>query len=600
LFILPGAIVFGDCAYQAAVQYCLVGKLHRLLICLFLIVNLTFINNVLSLKLIKKKPNIPETLMCCSKARHLFRSGWLRQPQMTNMKKATLLLLFLSLGFHVSLKAQTRMDIDLNTAEAKTTISRHIYGHFSEHLGRCIYDGFWVDSTLNVPKKDRIRLDIVDALKKIKIPNLRWPGGCFADEYHWRDGIGLRSQRPKMVNTNWGGVVEDNSFGTHEFLELCTLLGAEPYIAGNVGSGTVEEMAKWVEYLNFDGISPMANLRKANGQEKAWKVKFWGVGNESWGCGGNMTPEFYVDQYKRYATYARNYPGAPLSKIASGANGFDTNWTEVLMKNIPIRDMWGLSLHYYTIPTGDWGKKGSATSFAEGQYFSTMKNGMAMDSLVKLNSAIMDKYDPKKQVALVVDEWGVWTDVEPGTNPGFLYQQNSMRDALLAGTTLNIFNNHSDRVKMATLAQTVNVLQAVILTKKEKMLLTPTYHVFDLYKVHMDAKMIPLKFKSALYTFGGKSIQAINASASIDSAGLVHITLVNVDPKNKISISTNLNGLKWSGVTGRIVTSGKFNDYNTFDSPNKIVAKEFRGAKKSGNQLMAELPPLSVVELELK
>jgi alpha-N-arabinofuranosidase len=515
------------------------------------------------------------------------------------MKKATSLILFLTLAFQVSLKAQTRMDIDLNTAEAKTTISKHIYGHFSEHLGRCIYDGFWVDSALNVPKQDRIRMDIVNALKKIKIPNLRWPGGCF-DEYHWRDGIGLRSKRPKMVNTNWGGVVEDNSFGTHEFLELCTLLGAEPYIAGNVGSGTVEEMAKWVEYLNFDGVSPMANLRKENGHAKAWKVKFWGVGNESWGCGGNMTPEFYADQYKRYATYARNYPGAPLSKIASGANGFDTNWTEVLMKRIPIGDMWGLSLHYYTVPTGNWAKKGSATAFSEDQYFSTMENGLAMDSLIKLNAAIMDKYDPKKQVALVVDEWGVWTDVEPGTNPGFLYQQNSMRDAVLAGSTLNIFNNHSDRVKMATLAQTVNVLQAVILTEKEKMLLTPTYHVFDLYKVHMDAKMIPLKFKSAEYTFGGKKLPAINASASIDSAGLVHITLVNIDPRNKISISTNLNGLKWSGVTGRIVTSGKFNDYNSFDNPNKIVAKEFKGAKKSGNQLMAELPPLSVVELELK
>lgn len=516
------------------------------------------------------------------------------------MKKVTLLSLVFCLSASLGLKAQQPVTIDLNTNDAKHVISKHIYGHFAEHLGRCIYDGFWVDPALNVPKKDRIRLDIVDALKKINIPNLRWPGGCFADEYHWRDGIGPRAQRPKMVNTNWGGVVEDNSFGTHEFLELCGLLGAEPYIAGNVGSGTVEEMAKWVEYLNFDGVSPLANLRKENGKAEPWKVSFWGVGNENWGCGGNMTAEFYADQYRRYATYARNYPGAPLKKIAGGANSWDTNWTDVLMKKIPLNEMWGISLHYYTIPTGNWTTKGSSTDFGEAQYFSTLKNGLAMDSLVRAHSAIMDKYDPTKKVALVVDEWGIWTDVIPGTNPGFLYQQNSMRDAVIAGSTLNIFNNHSDRVKVASLAQTVNVLQALILTEKEKMLLTPTYHVFDLFKVHMEAKQIPLKFSSPAYKVGNETVPAINASASIDAKGAVHITLVNVDAKQKISINTALNGLKWSKVTGRIVTSAKFTDHNSFDNPNKITARTFTGAKKSGNQLVAELPPLSVVELELK
>jgi alpha-N-arabinofuranosidase len=515
------------------------------------------------------------------------------------MKKRILLLLAM-FAVNAQLSAQTAVTINLNASEAQGKINKNIYGHFSEHLGRCIYDGFWVDPGMNVPKKDRIRLDIVDALKKIKIPNLRWPGGCFADEYHWRDGIGPRDQRPKMVNTNWGGVVEDNSFGTHEFLELCELLGADPYITANVGSGTVEEMAKWVEYLNFDGISPMADLRKANGHAAPWKVSFWGVGNESWGCGGNMTPEFYSDLYRRYATYARNYPGAPLKKIAGGANSTDYNWTDVVMKRIPLEQMWGLSLHYYTVPTGNWSKKGSATAFGEQEYFNTIKNGLAMDEIVTKHSAMMDKHDPKKTVALVVDEWGVWTDVEPGTNPGFLYQQNTMRDAIVAGSTLNIFNNHSDRVKVATLAQTVNVLQAVILTEKEKMLLTPTYHVFDLFKVHMEAKLIPLKFTSPQYTVEGQSVSAINASASIDSTGVVHITLVNVDPTKKINVNTALSGLKWSKVTGRILTSGKFNDYNSFDNPNKIIVKPFTGAKKTGSQLNVELPPLSVVELEIK
>ena len=291
--------------------------------------------------------------------------------------------------------SQTTVLIDGNNPSA--TISRHIYGHFSEHLGRCIYDGFWVDDSLNVLKKDRIRMDIVDALKKIKVPNLRWPGGCFADEYHWRDGIGPRKERPYMVNTNWGGVSEDNSFGTHEFLELCSLINCEPYIAGNVGSGTVEEMAKWVEYMNSDAKSTMTDLRKQNGRNEPWNVKFWGVGNESWGCGGEMTVDYYADQYKRYAVYCRNYNNNRLLKIASGANSGDYNWTETLMKNVGPNRMWGLTLHYYTIPTGSWSKKGSATAFDEKEYFNTMNNCLRMEELVTRHSTIMDKYDPTKK-----------------------------------------------------------------------------------------------------------------------------------------------------------------------------------------------------------
>lgn len=497
-----------------------------------------------------------------------------------------------------SSQAQNLTQLSVKPAD-KQVISKHIYGHFAEHLGRCIYDGFWVAENSAIPNKGRIRLDVVEALKKIKIPNLRWPGGCFADEYHWRDGIGDRSLRPKMVNTNWGGVTEDNSFGTHEFLELCEMLNTAPYIAGNVGSGTVEEMAKWVEYLNFDGVSPMASLRRQNGREKPWKVSFWGVGNESWGCGGNMTPQYYSDLYRRYATYARNYEGAPLKKIASGANAEDYNWTETCMKNIGTR-MWGLTLHYYTLPTGNWKDKGSATGFNEEQYFSTMKNCLRMEEIVSKHAAIMDKYDPAKKVALVVDEWGIWTNVEPGTNPGFLYQQNSLRDALIAGTTLNIFNNHSDRVKMANLAQTINVLQALILTEKDKMLLTPTYHVFDLFKVHQDAKYLPIEFVSPDYVSGTQKIQALNVSASQDESGAIHISLVNLDPKNKIKLNTSLNGQQWKTVSGQIITSQNVNDVNTFATPNKVTIAKFNGTKKEGANLIVELPAQSVVVLELK
>ena len=513
-----------------------------------------------------------------------------------NMKK--LVFLCISLVAPFISHAQSIVELNINPA-GKQVINKHIYGHFAEHLGRCIYDGFWVDENSTIPNKGRIRLDVVEALKKIHIPNLRWPGGCFADEYHWRDGIGARNLRPKMVNTNWGGVTEDNSFGTHEFLQLCEMLNTEPYIAGNVGSGTVEEMAKWVEYLNFDGISPMASLRKENGREKPWKVTFWGVGNESWGCGGNMTPEYYSDLYKRYATYARDYVGAPLKKIASGANSEDYNWTETCMKNIR-NNIWGLTLHYYTIPTGKWNDKGSATTFNEDQYFNTMKNCLRIEELVAKHSAIMDKYDPSKKIALVVDEWGVWTNVEPGTNPGFLYQQNSMRDALIAGTTLNIFNNHSDRIKMANLAQTINVLQALILTEKDKMLLTPTYHIFDLYKVHQDAIYLPINFVSPDYALDNKKIPSLNISASQDAQGAVHISLVNLDPKNKITLNTTLNGIKWKTVNGQILTSKKLTDVNSFSEPNKVAIAKFNGAKKLGTKLNIELPAQSVVVLELK
>lgn len=495
--------------------------------------------------------------------------------------------------------SQGSLNIAVDGTNPQTVISRHIYGHFSEHLGRCIYDGFWVADSMKVAKKDRIRLDIVAALKKIKIPNLRWPGGCFADEYHWRDGIGPTKARPRMVNTNWGGVSEDNSFGTHEFLELCGLLNCEPYIAGNVGSGTVEEMAKWVEYLNSDASSTMTALRKQNGRDKPWRVKFWGVGNESWGCGGEMTPDFYSDQYKRYATYARNYHDAPLMRIASGANAADYNWTDVLMKNVGQR-MWGLTMHYYTLPTGNWGAKGSATSFDEKEYFNTMKNCLVMEELITKHSAIMDKYDPEKKVALVVDEWGVWTDVEPGTNPGFLYQQNSLRDALIAGTTLNIFNNHSQRVRMANLAQTINVLQSLILTKGKQILLTPTYHVFDMYKVHQDAKLLPVSFTSPDYTINDKKIPAVNISASQDNTGAVHISLVNLDPNKNMSISTAVTGINWKTVTGQVLTSKKLTDVNSFDNPGNIKIVSFNGAKKDGDKLVLDLPAQSVVMLELK
>ena len=495
--------------------------------------------------------------------------------------------------------ASAQTSVILHADSAKQTISRFIYGHFAEHLGRCIYGGFYVGDTSKIPNTNGVRNDIIAALKKMKIPVLRWPGGCFADTYHWKDGIGPKDKRPTMVNKWWGGVTEDNSFGTHDFLNMCELLNAEPYLSGNVGSGTPQELADWIQYVNFDGKSPMSDLRRTNGRDKPWQVKFWGVGNEAWGCGGNMTPEYYANEYRKYATFMADWENTGgLWRIASGASDADYHWTETLMKNIPLHMLSGIALHHYS--SVEWTKKGSATDFTEQQYFATMKSALLMDELVRKHTAIMDKYDPQKKIALIVDEWGGWYDVEPGTNPGFLYQQNTMRDAMIAGVTLNIFNNHSDRVRMANLAQTINVLQAVILTDKEKMILTPTYHVLEMYNVHQDATLLPVTVKTNSYSFNNESLPAVSVSASKDSNGLTHISLVNIDMNKTQNVTVQVEGANYKHISGRILVSQHIQDHNTFDETDKIKPASFTDATLKNNSLQVKLPPASVVVLELK
>lgn len=480
------------------------------------------------------------------------------------------------------------------------TISRMIYGHFAEHLGRCIYEGIWVGPDSPIPNTRGIRNDVVAALKKIKVPVLRWPGGCFADEYHWKDGIGPREARPARINTHWGGVIENNHFGTHEFLDLCEQIGCAPYICGNVGSGTPQEMMEWIEYLTSDADSALANLRRQFGRENPWRIPFFGIGNESWGCGGNMTPEFYSDKYRLFATFVKNYSGNQIYKIACGANAEDYRWTEVLMSKVGRRYMNGLSLHYYTLPTGNWRRKGSATQFTENEWFWTISRAMRMEELIRKHSEIMDKYDPEKRVGLIVDEWGTWYDVEPGTNPSFLYQQNTLRDALVAGLTLNIFNQHCDRVKMANIAQMVNVLQAVILTDKEKMIVTPTYHVFEMYTVHHDATLLPCELACEDYTFGGTSIRGLSVSASRDAAGAVHVTLCNFNPARSAEVKCHINGPKPRAVTGRVLTADEITAHNTFERPDNVKPVAFNAVQVTSEGFIATLPAKSVVVLELK
>ena len=496
----------------------------------------------------------------------------------------------------------------INTDKKLGHINPEIQGHFSEHLGRCIYEGVYVGENSDIPNVNGMRSDVVEALKEMKIPVLRWPGGCFADEYHWMDGIGEKADRKKMINTNWGGVVEDNSFGTHEFMELCRQLGCKTYINGNIGSGTVREMSEWVEYMTFEGVSPMADLRKKNGHEEAWDVDYFGIGNETWGCGGNMSPEYYSDLYRHYQTFVKNYnPDKKIKRLAVGPSDKDYAWTETVLKKCFDRSgswnnahgfMDGLTLHYYTLPY-DWSKKGAATGFNEKEWYMTLAKTLYMEEYITKHSAIMDRYDPEKQIGLMVDEWGTWYDVEEGTNPGFLYQQNTMRDALVAGINLNIFNKHCDRVKMANIAQLVNVLQAVILTEGEKMVKTPTYYVFKMYSAHQDNELLDSSIDTKSIGLEDEyKVPNLTESVSVDKDGKIHITITNLSLDEDADVESILHGASVKGVKGTVVTE-KMDAHNTFDNPDVVKDKAFDKVSFEGETIKYAVPARSVLHLEV-
>ena len=527
--------------------------------------------------------------------------------------------------------------VTINVSDGSQKIHKEIYGQFAEHLGTCIYGGLWVGPESTIPNTDGYRNDVLGALKDLQVPVLRWPGGCFADEYHWRDGIGPRSERPKMQNNNWGGTIEDNSFGTHEFLNLCELLGCEPYISGNVGSGTVEELAKWVEYMTSDGDTPMAKLRRQNGRDKAWKVKYLGVGNESWGCGGNMRPEYYSDLYRRYSVYCRDYDGNHLYKIASGASDYDYNWTKVLMDQVGNR-MNGVSLHYYTVSGWD-GSKGSASVFDNDEYYWTLGKCLEIEDVIKKHSDIMDEKDPRKRIGLMVDEWGTWWDEEPGTVRGHLYQQNTLRDAFVAALSLNVFHRHCDRVRMANIAQIVNVLQSMILTDTKgqgHMVLTPTYHVFRMYTPFQEATYLPLDLKckemkvrhdmrkamTETVENGYRTLPLVSASAARTKDGKIVVSLSNVSLDEAQTVAIDLESAAFTMLQGSLLSAQDIRDFNDFEHPERVSPVAFESSKlakglsvptankkqplkfsvdkKKKNLLNVQLPAKSIVVFTLK
>jgi alpha-N-arabinofuranosidase len=496
--------------------------------------------------------------------------------------------------------AAQKVELSVDASKTGAKIDRNIFGQFAEHLGHGVYEGIWVGPDSTIPNTRGIRNDVVAALKALKVPNVRWPGGCFADEYHWRKGIG--PQRVLTLNPNWGGVIEPNAFGTHEFMDFLDQIGADAYISLNVGSGTPQEAAEWLEYMTTAQPTTLAKERAANGHPAPYKVAYLGIGNESWDCGGNMTPDYYASQMKIYSRFVRNYNLAQqgpqqMLKIAVGPGGDEPrfiDWTEAIMRAYQQHtwswDLDGLSMHSYTVC---WENKFASVGFGESEYSQVLKSTLNMDDLIASRSAIMDKYDPKKKVALVVDEWGGWYAPLPGSNPHFLVQQNSLRDAILAALNLNIFARHADRVRGANIAQMINVLQAMIMTDKEKMVLTPTYYVYKMYVPFQDATFVPVTFDAGTYTYGDITLPRVDAIAAKDTNGKLWLEITNLNPNQPVEIEANLAGVTAKSAAGETLTAPKVDSVNTFAAPSTVVPKPV-SAKAQGGKLTLKLEPKSV------
>jgi alpha-N-arabinofuranosidase len=516
----------------------------------------------------------------------------------TTKRQISWLVCFLAIGNLAWSQAAVEVSVTVRADQPGPVINPNVYGQFAEHLGAGIYEGIWVGEKSAIPNTNGYRNDVVAALKALKVPVVRWPGGCFADEYHWRDGIGERSRRPVKVNTHWGGVPETNEFGTHEFMAFAELIGTKVYISGNVGSGSPQEMADWMEYMTSDTVSTLANERRKNGRDKPWDVHFFGIGNETWGCGGNMRPEYYADLFRQYATYVKAPRGKRPVIVASGGHGASSQWVDVLTKNVE-RDMDAISHHYYTLPTGSWEKKGNSLGFPEAEWISTLHRTLLIDQYIDNNVKVLDQNDPKGRVAFYVDEWGTWYSTEPGREPGFLWQQNSMRDAVVAALNFHVFHRYAKRVQMANIAQMVNVLQAMILTDGPRMTLTPTYHAFEMYIPFQGATYLPTEVQAPNYSLGEFSVPAVTVTAARDTSGRLQFGLVNLDPRRQAIVTTSVSGAEVKGAAGRVLTARNMDAHNIVGRPQVVTPAQISG-RRSGNKIVLRLPPKSVTVVELR
>lgn len=529
--------------------------------------------------------------------------------QYLNLKKLIAITSIFALVFSFSMCSEkeqansstVKMSIDLD--QPGPEINRHIFGQFAEHLGFGIYGGIWVGPESEIPNTRGIRNDVVEALKALKVPNVRWPGGCFADQYHWRDGIGTPEERKSKINVSWGGTPEPNTFGTHEFFDFINMIGSEAFISANVGSGTVQSSADWLEYLTATGSS-LAEERARNGHPEPYDVAFWGIGNEVWGCGGPFTAAEYITELKKFATFTNNYnPNVNTQFVAVGPDSFDEysfGYSEAIMeawsKKTWTWDIQGLSLHKYT--RGGWPAVIPATGFDELQYAAMIKETLGMDQFIVDNSAIMEKYDPDKKVSILVDEWGTWYAPTEGTNPGFLQQQNSQRDVIVAALNFNIFARHAERVHGANIAQMINVLQAMIFTEGEKMVLTPTYHAFRMYVPFQDAIRLPINFDKGKYKAGNIDLPRVDAIAAKGKDGNIYVAITNIDANNPASVDLEFTGHSILSVNGETLYASSIDAINTFEQPNNVSPKTIN-TNVSGSNISVAVQPQSVTVLAI-
>jgi alpha-L-arabinofuranosidase len=496
--------------------------------------------------------------------------------------------------------AASDISVTLLLDEPIATIRPALYSQFAEHIGGVIYDGIWVGPESKVPNTDGMRRALVEHVRQLGPVVVRWPGGCFADKYHWRDGIGPRTKRPRRFG-RWREETETNQFGSHEFIGFCKLCGVEPYFAANVGTGSPEEFQQWVEYCNAPaGSTSLADERATNGQREPFGVRFWGVGNESWGCGGKFIPEDYCREYRRFTDWLPQY-GVPLYLIAAGPNGNNTEWARRFFARwadgarAPIQ---GWAPHYYC------GTTGHALQFTTDQWYEQLHKANHMETLIKDQWRALAEFDPKHSVKLVIDEWGSWHPDGTEINKRHLYEQmGTLRDALVAALSLDTFNRHAEKVDMANIAQLINNLHSLFLADGDRFVATPSFHVYAMYRPHQGGKgvRIAVEDPDVMFKAGGREqkIFRVAGSASLASPNEATLTLVHTHATLPADVLIRLRGSAANEVRQTVLSHTELNAHNTFEHPDNLVPKTTDLAAR-GPELKCVLPPASVNRFDIR